>query len=67
MEKNIKSENVNSINFMLNEYERLHEQRINATAQLERRVNFFLTIASASIGGIFLLSQNKDISASTIL
>jgi putative flippase GtrA len=54
---NGKQLNQHSAEFMLREFERLHELRIDTTRQIEERVSFFLTIISAAVGGLIVLSQ----------
>jgi len=43
--------------FMIKEIERLHELRLDATRQLEERVSYFLTVSSAGVGGVVIISQ----------
>jgi hypothetical protein len=51
-----------SADFMLAEYERIFALRNSEITQTEQRFNFFLTIVTASIGGIIFLSQLTNIS-----
>lgn len=55
--------NSSSIEFMLKEYDRINELWIDENSQAERRVNFFLSIASATVGAIFLIFQLGTLSA----
>ena len=46
---------------MLKEYERIYAQVLNGTTHAEQRVNYFLTIASAAVGVLVVLSQISGI------
>ena len=60
--------NSSSIEFMLKEYDRINELWIDENSQAERRVNFFLSIASATIGAIFLIFQlNQSFHRRTVI
>lgn len=55
-----------SAEFMLKEYERLYTVKMNEDAQAEQRVNFFLTVASAAVGIIILISQVSNIATEVL-
>lgn len=50
-----------SVDFMLKEYERLTQIKIDENRQSEQRVNFFLALVTGSIAGIIILSQAEKI------
>lgn len=50
-----------SAEFMLKEYERVYTIKLNEDAQAEQRVSFFLTVTSAAVGIIVLISQVSNI------
>lgn len=56
-----------SVEFMLKEYDRLQQMRIDTVRQAEQRVSFFLTIASAAIGGLIVLSQITTVSGRDLI
>jgi hypothetical protein len=47
--------------FMLKEYERVYTQVLNDAEHAEKRVNFFLTITSAAVGVLVVLSQLSSV------
>jgi hypothetical protein len=55
-----------SAEFMLKEYERLHELRMSEVARADQRVNFFLTIASAIGGVTIVVSQISTLPIETL-
>ena len=58
-ENNLKP--TSSEDFMLKEYDRIHQLWIDENLQAERRVNFFLTITSGTIGAIIVIFEIGNI------
>lgn len=52
--------------FLFKEYDRIHSLWMDENHQVEQRVNFFLTIASASVGGLIVISQITALPVSSI-
>ena len=52
--------------FLFKEYDRIHSLWMDENHQVEQRVNFFLTIASASVGGLIVISQITALPAISI-
>ena len=61
-----RNETNHSAEFMLKEYERLHELRMSEVVQSEKRVNFFLTIASATGGAIIVVLEISTLAIETL-
>jgi hypothetical protein len=53
--------------FMLEEYKRLHELGMASINRSEQRVNFFITISSAIVGVLIVLSQTAILSTKVVL
>ncbi len=61
MKKKKKPRKSSSSEFMLKEYERIHQLWIDENLQAERRVNFFLTIGSGTIGAVIVIFEFGDL------
>jgi hypothetical protein len=57
---------IDSAEFMLKEYERLYTLMLNEDSKLDQRIGFFLTISTATLGGLLLLTQIASISPQII-
>lgn len=66
-DKKALNNNETSENFMLKEYERVHQLWVNELDQSEQRVNYFLTVASAAVGFIIVAFQVPSISKETFV
>ncbi len=51
-----------SIEFLLKEYQQLHELSMASVSRSEQRVTFFLTISSGAIGVLLILLQTNSVS-----
>lgn len=58
---------IKSAEFMLKEYERLYTLMVNEDSKLDQRIGFLLTISTATLGGLLLLSQISSISPQIIM
>lgn len=58
---NANSEHQNNSEFMLKEYELLYNLAINESDRVEQRVSHFLTILSAALGALLVLSQISNL------
>jgi len=65
----VEQENIKAqvIEFMLKEYERLHQLSMDENKQTEQRVNFFLAIVSTIVAGLIILSQSTKITSEFFL
>lgn len=67
MAKKVVFDQNNTWVFMLKEYERIQSMMVNEKNEADTRVNFFLTIATASIGVLVILYQATNIQQQILL
>lgn len=67
MESQTEGFNSTEVEFMLKEYERLSSLKVSEQQQAEQRINFFISIATASVGAVLLLFQISNLVQETRL